>query len=50
MIQGLITAFLLVAFVGGWVALYSKHRRRELDAAALIPLEDDVQSVRSKQP
>ncbi|MCB1553133.1 MAG: cbb3-type cytochrome c oxidase subunit 3 [Xanthomonadales bacterium] len=41
MIQGIITGFLLVAFVGGWIWLYGKARQPALDAAARMPLEDE---------
>lgn len=41
MIQGIITAILLAAFVGGWIWLWGANRKPALDAAARIPLEDE---------
>lgn len=40
MISGIVTAILLVAFVGGSVWVFSSRRKPEFDAAARIPLED----------
>ena len=42
MIQGLITAFLIVAFLGGTLWLWSGKRRAALDAAARLPLDDEA--------
>ena len=39
--QGLITAVLLVLFIGLWVRTWSKKRNKEYDAAAQMPLADD---------
>lgn len=41
MISGVITAVLLVLFIGGWVWVWRPERRAEFDAAARQPLEDD---------
>lgn len=41
MIQGIVTAVLLIAFIGGTIALFGSRSSRELDAAARIPLEDE---------
>lgn len=41
MIQGVVTALLLVAFVGGSLWLFSDRRKAAFDAAARLPLEDD---------
>ena len=43
MIQGIITAILLLAFLGGWLWLWGAKRKPALDAAARLPLEDEAQ-------
>ena len=42
-LSGLVTAILIVLFVGVWVWAYSSRRRPQFDAAARLPLEEDVQ-------
>jgi len=39
--MGVITAVLLIAFLGVVVWAYSKKRRRSFDEAARLPLQDD---------
>lgn len=39
-LSGVVTAVLIVAFVGGWIWVWSARRRSEFDAAARLPLED----------
>lgn len=41
MISGLITAALLLLFIGGWIWVWLPARKPEFDAAARLPLEDD---------
>jgi cbb3-type cytochrome oxidase subunit 3 len=41
-IQGFITGFLILAFLGGTAWLWSGKRRATLDAAASLPLEDEA--------
>lgn len=41
MIAGIITAVLLVVFLGGWFWAWRPARKQEFDAAARIPLEDE---------
>ena len=41
MVPGLITAVLLVLFVGGTIWLWRPGTKPEMDAAASIPLDDD---------
>ena len=48
-INGLITAVLLVAFIGIIIWAYSSKRRERFDDYAHIPLEEDDQSVSSSQ-
>ena len=40
MIQGIITAILLVAFLAGTAWVYSGRRREAFDAAARMPLDE----------
>lgn len=44
MMQGIVTAILLVAFVAGWVWVWSAKRKPHFDAAARLPLEDTDRS------
>lgn len=39
--SGLVTLFLFVAFIGGVFWAYSKKRKPEFDAAALLPLDEE---------
>ena len=41
-LRGLITAAVLVLFVGIWAWSFSRKRRPDFDAAAQLPLEDDT--------
>lgn len=41
MILGLITAALLVIFLGAWVWAWRPERKQDFDAAAQLPLLDD---------
>lgn len=41
MIAGIVTAVLLVVFIGGWIWAWSPKRKRAFDEAAALPLEDD---------
>jgi cytochrome c oxidase cbb3-type subunit 4 len=45
MISGIVTAILLVVFVGGWVWAWSPRRRQEFEEAALLPLDEDRQET-----
>ncbi len=40
MLSGIITVILMLLFVGGWIWIWSPKRKRELDAAARLPLEE----------
>ena len=46
MISGIVTAVLLVCFLGGWIWAWSAKRKREFDEAAQLPLSDDLESPR----
>ena len=39
-LSGLVTALLLVVFVGGWIWAWRPARRADFDAAARLPLDD----------
>lgn len=40
MLSGIVTAVLLVLFVGGWIWAWRPARKAEFDAAAQLPLTD----------
>ena len=40
LVRSLLTLILFSAFIGLWIWAWSKHRRTEFDAAALLPLLD----------
>jgi cytochrome c oxidase cbb3-type subunit 4 len=40
-LSGLVTAVLLVAFIGGWIWAWSSRRKPDFDAAARLPLDDN---------
>lgn len=42
MVAGIITAALLVLFVAGWIWAWLPSRREEFDAAARLPLTEDL--------
>ncbi|MFT3761349.1 MAG: cbb3-type cytochrome c oxidase subunit 3 [Pseudoxanthomonas sp.] len=41
MVSGIVTAILLVLFIGGWIWAWSPRRKAEFEATARLPLEDD---------
>lgn len=41
MVSGIITAFLLLLFIGGWIWAWNPRRKADFDAAAALPLEED---------
>ncbi|HEX2492741.1 MAG TPA: cbb3-type cytochrome c oxidase subunit 3 [Steroidobacter sp.] len=41
LVRAVLTAILFVAFIALWIWAWSKHRKTEFDAAALLPLQDD---------
>lgn len=46
-ISGVVTAILLVAFIGGWIWAWRPSRRADFDAAARLPLEDNDREPRA---
>jgi cytochrome c oxidase cbb3-type subunit 4 len=41
MVSGIVTAFLLVVFLGAWAWAWSPRRRKAFEEAARLPLDDD---------
>ena len=41
MISGIVTAILLVCFIGGWIWAWSPKRQRDFEDAARLPLGED---------
>jgi cytochrome c oxidase cbb3-type subunit IV len=41
MVSGVITAVLLLLFIGGWIWAWSPRRKADFDAAAELPLTDE---------
>ncbi len=42
MISGIVTALLLMVFIGAWIWAWRPARSPDFDAAARLPLEDDA--------
>ena len=40
-IRGILTAIVFVAFIGIWVFAWSSRRKKDYDAQAALPLEED---------
>jgi cytochrome c oxidase cbb3-type subunit 4 len=40
-LSGIVTAILIVLFLGVWVWAYSSRRRAQFEEAARLPLEED---------
>ncbi len=40
MVSGIVTAVLLVVFVGGWLWAWSPRRRADFEEAARLPLDE----------
>jgi cytochrome c oxidase cbb3-type subunit 4 len=45
-LSGVATAVLLAIFLGGWAWAWSGRRRQVFDAAARLPLDDEIQERR----
>ncbi|HEY4583511.1 MAG TPA: cbb3-type cytochrome c oxidase subunit 3 [Lysobacter sp.] len=41
MVAGIVTALLLVLFIGGWIWAWRPSRKAEFDAAARLPLKEN---------
>ncbi|MDH5829381.1 cbb3-type cytochrome c oxidase subunit 3 [Luteimonas sp. M1R5S18] len=46
MISGIVTAILLLCFLGGWIWAWSPRRKRDFEDAARLPLDDDQEPTR----
>ena len=44
MISGIVTAILLLCFIGGWIWAWSPRRKRDFEDAARLPLDDEERS------
>lgn len=44
MISGIVTAILLLCFIGGWIWAWSPKRKQDFDDAARLPLNDDEEA------
>ncbi|WP_457097408.1 cbb3-type cytochrome oxidase subunit 3 [Lysobacter sp. P5_B9] len=42
MVSGIVTAILLVVFLGGWAWAWSPRRHRDFEEAAQLPLDEDM--------
>ncbi len=40
-LRGILTAIIFVAFIGIWVFAWSSRRKKDYDAQAALPLEED---------
>jgi cytochrome c oxidase cbb3-type subunit IV len=45
MISGIVTAILLLCFIGGWIWAWSPRRKADFDAAARLPLGNDEEQA-----
>jgi cytochrome c oxidase cbb3-type subunit 4 len=45
MISGIVTAILLLCFLGGWIWAWSPKRKNEFEAAARLPLASDEEQA-----
>ena len=41
MVSGIVTALLLLVFLGAWAWAWSPRRRKDFEEAARLPLDDD---------
>jgi cytochrome c oxidase cbb3-type subunit 4 len=46
MLSGIITLLLLLVFLAGWAWAWSPRRKRDFDAAARLPLDDENHPAR----
>lgn len=40
-VRGILTAITFIAFIGLWIFAWSKRRKSDYDASAMLPLEED---------
>jgi cytochrome c oxidase cbb3-type subunit IV len=41
LVRGILTAVIFIAFLGIWIWAWSARRRKDFDASAALPLEED---------
>ncbi len=44
MLSGVITAVLMLLFIGGWIWAWSPRRKADFEAAAKLPLAEDKET------
>ncbi|MEO6186953.1 MAG: cbb3-type cytochrome c oxidase subunit 3 [Steroidobacteraceae bacterium] len=44
MVSGLITAVLMLLFIGGWIWAWSPRRKADFESAARLPLTDEKET------
>ncbi len=42
LLRGILTAIIFVAFIGIWAWAWSSRRKKDFDASAALPLEEDI--------
>lgn len=42
LLRGILTAVIFIAFIGIWVWAWSARRKKDFDASAALPLEEDT--------
>ena len=45
MVSGIITAILLLLFIGGWIWAWSPGRKADFDEASKLPLEEGKENI-----
>jgi cytochrome c oxidase cbb3-type subunit 4 len=48
LIRAGLTVVLCTAFIALWIWAWSKHRKAEFDAAAQLPLQDDIHDTHAR--
>ena len=48
-LRGLITAVIMIAFIGIWIWAWSKRRKADFDASANLPLNEDTYTTNEQE-
>lgn len=48
-LRGFLTAVILFAFIGLWIWAWSSRRKKDFDASAALPLEEDSHMSNNEQ-
>ncbi len=48
-LRGILTAIIFFAFIGIWVWAWSSKRKKDFEASANLPLEDDKPLTKTKR-